>query len=184
MDLNCPTDYPLPKGNIMRTYLSAAAIAALALGLAPAAAQAATAAPAPVPKPLVNPCTTFTVNSADVIFGMRAGTRLTEKLTSTTSANSFRTCTVTHPPKQVRRLAVVIHEHPVAMPKGMQCFARPKLGAHGIVCLSTIKTVHLTISAFRNRGHGYVTDRLNETLPRQGAQLYTFTLAQRKKMSS
>jgi hypothetical protein len=166
----------------MLKYLSAAAVAALALGLAPAvAAQAATAAPAP--KPLVNPCTTFTLNSADVIFGIRAGTHLTEKLTSATSANSSRTCTVTHPPRQVRRLAVVIHEHPVAMPKGMRCFARPKLGAHGVVCLSTVQTVHLTISAFRNRGHGYVTDRLNETLPRQGAQLYTFTLAQRKKLA-
>jgi hypothetical protein len=164
----------------MLKYLSAAAVAMLALGLAPAAAQAA-AAPPPV-KPLPNPCTSFTLNSADVIFGQRAGTHLTMKLTSAKGANPYRTCTVTHPPRQLRRLTVTIHQHPVALPKGLQCFSRPKLGAHGEVCVSTVKKVNLSIAAFRNRGHGYVTDRVNETLPRQGAALYTFTLAQRKKL--
>jgi hypothetical protein len=160
----------------MRRYLSAAVLAAVALGLAPAAAAQAAVPPA---QPLLNPCTTFTPRSVHTVLGVRPGVRLGVKLTSSKTGNPSRTCTVTH---LRETLKVTIYAHPVVLPKGLRCFARPKLGAHGRVCPSARPKVHVTYSEFRNRGRGYLVDTINQTLPRQGARLYTFTLAQRTKL--
>jgi hypothetical protein len=162
----------------MLRYWSVAVMTSLAVGLLPAGAALASAAPAAGPA-LPNPCATFSRAAADTLFGVRPGTRVREKLSGRAGANPSRTCTAARGRK---RLTVVIYRHPVSLPAGLKCVKDAKLGTHGLICVSATKTKHITVAAFRNRGHGYVRDTFNVTLPHRGSALAAFARAQRQRL--
>jgi hypothetical protein len=159
--------------------VSAVTIAALALGLAPLAAAQAATAPATAPaasKALPNPCKTFTAKSADALFGVKHGTHLPESLSSYKTPYPSRVCSVSH---GATRAAVVTRRHTVAISGPFKCYKRPRLGAHGRVCVSTNKALKFTYALFRKDGV-WLSDAITRTLPRQGSKLYQFALPQYK----
>ncbi len=130
--------------------------------------QAAVAAKLPP-----NPCATFTVASADTLFGIGTHTRLAEKLTEMKRPDLIRYCTIKH---AGLKLTVGTQFRPGAFGNS-RCYRRPRLGAKGYVCLSGIRAIHFTFSVFR-KDKVYVSAYVNEQLADQGAAIYTFALAQ------
>jgi len=167
-----------PMSRSLRVIIMSAAVsstALLVLGLGPL--SAAQAAPSAAAVKVPNPCKTFTPKSADALFGVSSKTHLPAKETKSGSGKfESLECTVTH---GTVKLNVTV----VAFPSGFGgpevCYSRPKLGASGKVCVSDMKRFHFTFATFRKHGITFYDD-YNVTLPKKGARLYTFALAQYK----
>jgi hypothetical protein len=157
----------------MIKQLSVAALAVVALGAAPlASAQAATHH---APKPLPNPCKTFTVKSARTLLRVGKHTGLTEKL-SRTSHPATRSCTIHH---KKTTLTVTISRSRGGTGSNENCFARPRLGSQGEVCVSIPMTPPFSFAQFKKHGL-WITDGINLMLPNKGNRIYQFALPQYK----
>ncbi len=154
--------------------VAVASSALMAVGLASlAAAQAATAAGSPPP----GACTTFTVKSADALFGVGGGTHLTEHPKNHgTGSNETSVCTIEH---DKTTLTVTTTKYPTGFGGPYKCYARPKLGSDADVCVGTMKADPGTFAIYK-KGTVYFSDDFSKTLPDQGKALYTFALAQSK----
>jgi hypothetical protein len=160
---------------VLAAGVAGGALVALAAGALPAAEASATAS-VKVP----NGCKTFTIKSADALFGVRKGTRLTEKATHTgKGSNELWTCTVTHGGKTGKKLTVFTSALAGGFGGPIKCYKRPKLGKGGEVCVSTMKKFPFTFAVF-HKDKIYFSDNFNRTLPHQGQGLYAFALAQYK----
>jgi hypothetical protein len=157
----------------MIKQLSVAVLATVALGMAPlASAQAATHQ---APKPLPNPCKTFTIKSARTLLGVGKHTRLTEKL-SRTSHPVTRNCTIHH---GKTTLTVTVSRQSGGGGMNQNCFARPRLGSQGQVCVSIPHTPPFSFAQFKKHGL-WITDGINLRLPNKGNRIYQFALPQHK----
>jgi hypothetical protein len=146
---------------------------AAALVLAVAPLSAAYAAPAVKVPP--NPCASFTTKSADKLFGLKSGTSVSRKLTHQGKGKQeIRVCTVRH-----GHLRLSIDTTFLAGGFGgpLKCYKRPKLGAHGIVCVSDNSKFAVSFARYE-RHKVWFSDDLNKTLPSKGARMYAFALAQ------
>ncbi|HET7015215.1 MAG TPA: hypothetical protein VFI65_14955 [Streptosporangiaceae bacterium] len=153
------------------------ATALMGLGLvAPVAASAAGSAGA-AGKPPPNPCGTFTAAAAHRIFKVGSSTKLRGVSRSFGhGANQIRTCTIKHP-RHVLVVNVARFSEDFGAP--VKCYKRPKLGKHGVICVSTQKSFPITFALFRKDGV-YFTDSYNQNLANKGARMYSFALAQYK----
>jgi hypothetical protein len=162
----------------MIKQVPAVALTALALGLAPLAAPltGAQAATAPATsKTLPNPCKTFTDKSADAVFKISSHARLPEKLGS--SHNPYaRLCTVRH---GSTKLTVSASRREGGTGSEENCYARPKLGPDGMVCVSNTHTTAFSFALYRKDGV-WVGDGVNLRLHFKGKRIYEFALAQYK----
>jgi hypothetical protein len=159
----------------MIRHISAIAIAALAVGLAPVAtAQAASAATvAPAAKAaLPNPCKTFTIRSADVLFGLSSHAHLSEVLRV---GKSSKTCLTSHVSKVLA--TAVTRANPGNPPSQFKCHSRPALGPSGKLCLGKVKKLHEVLLQFRKHGV-YLLDATGFSAGAKGVRLYKFGLAQ------
>jgi hypothetical protein len=157
----------------MIKQLSVVALASAAIGLAPLASAQAAAHHAP--KPLPNPCKTFTVKSARTLLGVGKHTPLTEKL-GRTSHPTARTCTIHH---KKTTLTVAISRQRGGTGSNENCFARPKLGSDGEVCVSIPMTPPFSFALFKKHSL-WVADGINLMLPHKGDRIYQFALPQYK----
>jgi hypothetical protein len=177
----------------MIKHLPGAVLATLAIGLAPLtpafAAPAATAghpaAPGQAAAPILaaskttpNPCRTFSTASADVLMGLRAHTRLKEKLTKN---KTDRSCAIKHGAWGLvvltERMAT---EAPADQPgAGLACHVPAKLGRGSELC----EAARLTFVVFTRHGV-LVSDTVNHRLPKRGQRIYTFALAQAKHLKA
>jgi hypothetical protein len=116
-----------------------------------ATAGAAGAAGEPPP----NPCKTFTAPTAHRLFEVSGSTKLRETGRSFGhGSNQIRTCTIKHA-RHVLVVNVARFSEDFGAP--VKCFNRPKLGKHGVVCVSTQKSFPITFALFRKNGL-YFTD--------------------------
>ncbi len=148
----------------------------MALGLAgPAVAGSATGTAGSAGKPPPNPCKTFTSAAAHRIFAVAKSAKLTQASKSYGhGSNQIRICMVKHP-RHVLVVNVARSSEDFGAP--VKCFKRPKLGKHGVVCVSTEKSFPITFALFRRAGV-FFTDSYNQNLPARGARMYAFALAQ------
>jgi hypothetical protein len=150
-----------------------ASVAALALTAAPLSVAYA----APAAKVPPNPCRTFTTKSADKLFGLKRGTAVSRKLSHDgTGKNETRICTVKH---GTRRLTIDTSFFAGGFGGPLKCYKRPKLGSHGLLCVSDNKKFAFTFARFE-RHSVWFSDDYNKTLAHKGALMYTFALAQYK----
>jgi hypothetical protein len=155
--------------SVLTKLATGVAASGLVLAAAPIAAQAAAVKAPP------SPCKTFTAKSVDALFGVKRGTRLSEKLTKFGSgSNETLICTIKHAPRQ---LIVSTSASAGGFGGPLKCYKEPKLGSHGLLCVSDNKKFSFTFVRFERHGIWF-SDDYNQTLPKKGARLYTFALAQ------
>jgi hypothetical protein len=156
----------------LRVLITSAAVtssALLVLGLAPL--SAATSAGKPPP----SACKTFTGKSADALFGVRHGTRLTRHLKNTgTGSNETSVCTVKH---GKTTLTVTTSRLAGGFGGPFTCYKRPKLGTNGNVCVARFKSFPGTFALYEKH-KVFFSDDFSKTLAHKGAALYKFALAQ------
>jgi hypothetical protein len=156
---------------------SAAAVSAAVIGLSLVPASAAQAAQAAKPKGPPNPCKTFTTKEADALFGASKKAHIGTSITKYgKGATEDLICTVTY---RKLRLSISTSEAAGGYGGPLKCYNRPKLGAHGQVCVSTNKNFVVTFAHF-SKDSVYFFDDYNKILGHKGAALYTFALAQYK----
>ncbi len=164
------------KYALFRSLGVVAVMAVVALGASPAA-QASPASHAAPPPKVPNACKTFSLKSADALFGLKKGTHLAEKSSHTgTGRNEAFRCEVKHG-KTVLMIYTSANTGGFGGP--LKCYKRPKLGRYGTICVSTIKKFPFTFTQFEKHKIWF-SDNFNKTLPHQGKALYAFALAQYK----
>ncbi len=143
--------------------------------LALVAAPLATASAAPAVKAPPNPCKSFTTNSADALFGLKKGTAVRRELSSTGSGkNETRICTVR---QGGNKLTINVSYAEGGFGGPLKCYKRPKLGKHGLVCVSTERSFKISFARYEKH-KVWFADVYNKIVPDKGAKLYAFALAQ------